>query len=63
MYMQLGCYYQLQHASAHLLTTQVERDLQVIDELDLELATAINTHCHADHITGTGKIKVGTDVF
>eukprot|EP00775_Hariotina_reticulata_P006637 gene6637-6864_t len=36
---------------------QVERDLQIIDELGLELSTAANTHCHADHITGTGKLK------
>lgn len=36
----------------------VERDAQVIKELGLELEIAINTHCHADHITGTGKLKV-----
>jgi glyoxylase-like metal-dependent hydrolase (beta-lactamase superfamily II) len=38
---------------------QVERDLKVIDELGLKLTLAINTHCHADHITGSGKLKVG----
>lgn len=38
---------------------QVERDLQFVDELGLNLLYGINTHCHADHITGTGKIKVG----
>jgi glyoxylase-like metal-dependent hydrolase (beta-lactamase superfamily II) len=31
----------------------------VVDELGLMLTTLLNTHCHADHITGTGKIKVG----
>eukprot|EP00877_Chromochloris_zofingiensis_P012810 jgi/Chrzof1/7783/Cz02g36170.t1 len=36
---------------------QVDRDLQLVDELELHLTFAINTHCHADHITGTGKIK------
>lgn len=36
----------------------VERDLQFINDLGLKLVYAINTHCHADHITGTGKIKV-----
>lgn len=37
---------------------QVERDLQIIDELGLKLTRTANTHCHADHITGSGKIKV-----
>lgn len=36
---------------------QVERDLQIVDELGLELTITLNTHCHADHITGSGKIK------
>ncbi|KAF8068169.1 Ethe1 [Scenedesmus sp. PABB004] len=36
---------------------QVERDLQIVDELGLKLVQAINTHCHADHVTGSGKIK------
>lgn len=36
---------------------QVERDLQLIDELGLKLTQTANTHCHADHITGSGKIK------
>lgn len=36
----------------------VERDADVIRELGLSLELAINTHCHADHITGTGKLKV-----
>lgn len=35
----------------------VERDLQVVDELGLKLKHVLNTHCHADHITGSGKIK------
>lgn len=37
---------------------QVDRDLGLLRELDLRLLYAINTHCHADHITGTGEIKV-----
>jgi sulfur dioxygenase len=36
---------------------KVDRDLQLIQELGLELKYGFNTHCHADHITGTGKIK------
>ncbi|MBN3299227.1 ETHE1 dioxygenase, partial [Amia calva] len=35
----------------------VERDAKLIQDLDLELIIAVNTHCHADHITGTGLLK------
>lgn len=37
----------------------VDRDLNLINELGLKLVYAMNTHVHADHITGTGLIKVG----
>lgn len=36
---------------------QVERDLQLIRELGLTLRSCIETHVHADHITGTGKLR------
>ncbi|KAL3936697.1 MAG: hypothetical protein SGBAC_008041 [Bacillariaceae sp.] len=36
---------------------QVERDLKEIEELGLNLVYGINTHAHADHITGTGLLK------
>lgn len=35
----------------------VDRDIKLIDELGLSLKVAVNTHCHADHITGTGLLK------
>lgn len=35
----------------------VDRDLKLVDELGLKLKVAVNTHCHADHITGTGLLK------
>lgn len=35
----------------------VERDCKLVTELGLTLAACLNTHCHADHITGSGKIK------
>ena len=35
----------------------VDRDLEVIESLQLNLVYAINTHAHADHITGTGILK------
>eukprot|EP00249_Psilotum_nudum_P007262 c20433_g1_i4 orf=75-845(-) len=35
----------------------VGRDLNLIKELGLKLVYAMNTHVHADHVTGTGLIK------
>ncbi|XAR56397.1 Sulfur dioxygenase [Bertholletia excelsa] len=35
----------------------VERDLSIVEDLGLKLLYAINTHVHADHVTGTGLIK------
>mmetsp|Transcript_1972 Transcript_1972/g.2534 ORF Transcript_1972/g.2534 Transcript_1972/m.2534 type:complete len:237 (-) Transcript_1972:1730-2440(-) len=36
----------------------VERDQKVLDDLELNLKYALNTHVHADHITGSGKLKL-----
>jgi sulfur dioxygenase len=33
------------------------RDAQLVNELGFKLKFALNTHCHADHITGTGYLK------
>ncbi|OWM73276.1 hypothetical protein CDL15_Pgr001390 [Punica granatum] len=35
-----------------------ERDLSLVKELGLKLIYAMNTHVHADHLTGTGLIKM-----
>lgn len=35
----------------------VDRDLNIIKDLGLNLKYAVNTHVHADHVTGSGKIK------
>lgn len=35
----------------------VERDVNLVRDLGLDLKFAVNTHVHADHITGTGEIK------
>jgi sulfur dioxygenase len=37
--------------------TSCYRDSQWINELELQLKYILNTHCHADHITGSGKLK------
>ena len=36
---------------------QVERDLQLSQQLGLTLRYCLETHVHADHITGTGKLR------
>ena len=36
---------------------RVDRYLQLIGELDLKLVKAIDTHLHADHITGLGALR------
>ncbi|XP_059196247.1 persulfide dioxygenase ETHE1, mitochondrial [Centropristis striata] len=35
----------------------IDRDLKLLQELGLHLKVAVNTHCHADHITSTGLMK------
>ena len=36
---------------------QVERDLRLIAELGLELVATLDTHVHADHVTGSGELR------
>ena len=36
---------------------KVERYLQLVNELDLKLVKAVDTHLHADHITGLGALR------
>jgi sulfur dioxygenase len=36
---------------------QVNRDLKLLKELNLTLKFCLETHIHADHITGTGKLR------
>jgi sulfur dioxygenase len=36
---------------------KVDRYLQLIAELDLRLVKAVDTHLHADHVTGLGALR------
>ena len=36
---------------------QVDRDLQLLSELGLRLLYALETHVHADHVTGGGLLR------
>jgi sulfur dioxygenase len=39
---------------------QVDRDLELLAELGLELDAVLETHVHADHVTGAGKLRERT---
>lgn len=40
--------------------SRVPQYLQLIHELDLKLVVAIDTHIHADHVTGIGELRLAT---
>ncbi|MBT3710583.1 MAG: MBL fold metallo-hydrolase [Gammaproteobacteria bacterium] len=40
---------------------QHERDLSLVRELELKLVACLETHCHADHVTGAWLLKHTTD--
>ena len=40
---------------------QVERDLALVRRLGLRVAYVVETHAHADHVTGAGALRARTD--
>ncbi|XP_031555906.1 persulfide dioxygenase ETHE1, mitochondrial-like [Actinia tenebrosa] len=53
----LGCANTRKAVIIDPVDTKVSRDAKIISELKLDLEYAINTHVHADHITGSGFLK------
>lgn len=52
-----------QHREAVIIDCVFEqhlRDRALIDELDLQLVAALDTHCHADHVTGAWLMQQAT---
>lgn len=62
---QVSCTYSYLIASRHggealivdPVLERVDRYLQLVEELDLKLVKAVDTHIHADHITGLGALR------
>jgi glyoxylase-like metal-dependent hydrolase (beta-lactamase superfamily II) len=53
----LGCPETGQAALVDTVIGTVERDLEVVNDLGLKLAYSIETHVHADHLTGARKLQ------
>lgn len=53
----IGCEQTGQAALIDPVLESVERDLDVVRELGLTLACTIETHIHADHVTGAGRLR------
>lgn len=53
----LGCEETREAILIDSVDTQVERDLKLLKDLNLKLVFTIETHIHADHITGGNVIR------
>jgi glyoxylase-like metal-dependent hydrolase (beta-lactamase superfamily II) len=53
----IGCEQTGQAALIDPVLETVERDLGLIQDLGLTLACTIETHIHADHVTGAGRLR------
>lgn len=56
----LGCEQTGKAALIDPVLEMVERDLVVVGDLRLTLACTIETHVHADHVTGAGRLRALT---
>ena len=56
----VGCEHSGQAALIDAVLETVERDLDLIRELGLTLACTVETHIHADHVTGAGRLRALT---
>jgi len=56
----IGCKKTRTAALIDAVKEEVPRYLQLLDELDLKLAYALDTHTHADHVTGAGDLRDAT---
>jgi len=54
----IGCEQTGQAALVDPVLETVERDLDAVRRLGLTLALTIETHVHADHVTGAGRLRV-----
>jgi len=55
----LGCQSTKEALLIDPVLEQKERDLAILEELGLHLKYVLNTHCHADHVTAGGSIRMG----
>lgn len=56
----LGCAATRQAVVIDAVFEQHRRDLALVEELGLHLVAALDTHCHADHVTGAWLIQQAT---
>ncbi len=56
----IGCEVTRQAVLIDPVLDTVERDLQVLGDLGLELAATLDTHIHADHLTGARRLRQRT---
>jgi glyoxylase-like metal-dependent hydrolase (beta-lactamase superfamily II) len=53
----LGCELTREAVLIDSVAEQLERDVQLVRELDLRLVVALETHVHADHVTAAGRLR------
>jgi sulfur dioxygenase len=56
----IGCEQTRQAVLIDTVKSEVDRYLQLLDELNLKLVYVLDTHTHADHITGAGALRDAT---